>query len=463
MSHIHEECGVFAVYDKSGETGVKEAVYSALYALQHRGQESCGIAVNENGNISCYRDLGLVNDVFTKEAMSALPQNGKMAIGHCRYASAGKPRRSDAQPMLIRHINGSMSLAFNGALTNAEELRRKLEMDGGIFHTTTDAEVIAYVIIRQRLKKPSLEEAVIAAMDELEGAYSLVVMNHEKIIAVRDYKGFRPLCLGQCGDAYMVASESCALDAVDASFVRDIKPGEVVIIDESGVKSIQAKKSEDTALCVFEYVYFARPDSVIDGVSVHEARRRAGAFLAKEHPVDADVVIGVPDSGIDAAIGYAEESGIPYGMGFIKNKYIGRTFIQPNQKLRENTVRIKLNPIASTVKGKRVVLIDDSIVRGTTSLKIVNLLREAGAAEVHFRASSPEFLYPCYFGTDVPDRDSLIAVNHTTQEVAEMIGVDSLGFLSVDSVRKIAEGASCGFCTGCFTGKYPINCEKCVK
>lgn len=463
MSHIHEECGVFAVYDKSGETGVKEAVYSALYALQHRGQESCGIAVNENGNLTCYRDLGLVNDVFTKETMANLPQNGKMAIGHCRYASAGKPRRSDAQPMLIRHINGTMSLAFNGALTNAEELRRKLEMDGGIFHTTTDAEVIAYVIIRQRLKKPNLEEAVIAAMDELEGAYSLVVMNHEKIIAVRDPKGFRPLCLGQCGSAYMIASESCALDAVDASFVRDIKPGELVIIDENGVKSIQAKESAADGLCVFEYVYFARPDSVIDGVSVHEARRRAGAFLAKEHPVEADVVIGVPDSGIDAAIGYAEESGIPYGMGFIKNKYIGRTFIQPNQKLRENTVRIKLNPIASTVKGKRVVLIDDSIVRGTTSLKIVNLLREAGAAEVHFRASSPEFLYPCYFGTDVPDRDSLIAVNHTTEEVARMIGVDSLGFLSVDSVKKIAEGASCGFCTGCFTGKYPINCEKCKK
>ncbi|MDO5601746.1 MAG: amidophosphoribosyltransferase [Oscillospiraceae bacterium] len=460
MEKLKEECGVFGIFDRKNEHNVNGAVYSALYALQHRGQESCGIAVCEEGNISYHRDLGLVNEVFTPEMMARLPQNGQMAIGHCRYAPAGKPRRSDAQPMYIRHINGSMALAFNGALTNGAKLRKRFEMEGGIFHTTTDAEAIAYTIINQRLKHDSLEAAVSAAMEELEGAYSIVVMNHEKMVAVRDPHGFRPLCLGKSGEADLIASESCAVDAIDGAFVRDIKPGEIVVIDSEGVHSDESHCGQEGGLCVFEYVYFARPDSVIDGASVHLARRRAGAFLALEHPVQADVVIGAPDSGLDAALGYAQQSGIPYGIGFLKNKYIGRTFIQPNQKQRENTVRIKLNPIAATVKGKRVVLVDDSIVRGTTSLKIVKLLREAGATEVHFRASSPAFLYPCYFGTDVPRREDLIAVNNTVEEIAREIGVDSLGFLSVESVKKIAGGCTCGLCTGCFTGEYPVPAPK---
>lgn len=455
---LKEECGVFGIYDHEMEHSVYGTIYTALYALQHRGQESCGIAICEpDGNISYHRDLGLVNEVLTPEVMAKLPQEGKMALGHCRYAPAGKPSRSEAQPMFIRHVNGSMALAFNGALTNGAKLRKKYELEGGIFHTTTDAEAIAYTIINKRLKLGSLEAAVSAAMDELEGAYSIVVMNHEKMIAVRDPHGFRPLCLGKSSKADLVSSESCAIDANDATFVRDIKPGEIVVIDKNGVHSDESHCGQKGGLCVFEYVYFARPDSVIDGASVHLARRRAGAFLALEHPVQADVVIGAPDSGLDAALGYAQQSGIPYGIGFLKNKYIGRTFIQPNQKLRENTVRIKLNPIADTVKGKRVVLVDDSIVRGTTCKKVVKLLRDAGATEVHFRVSSPKFLYPCYFGTDVPSRDALIAVKYTTEEIKEIIDVDSLGFLSIDSVRKIPQGCTCsGLCTGCFTGKYPI-------
>ena len=298
------------------------------------------------------------------------------------------------------------------------------------------------------------------AVDRLTGAYSLVVMSPRKIVAARDPQGIRPLCLGKIGNSDVIASESCAIHAAGGEFVRDIAPGEIVVIDEEGVHSIAHACGQKTGLCVFEYVYFARPDSVIDGASVHRARRRAGAFLALEHPVQADVVIGAPDSGLDAALGYAQQSGIPYGIGFLKNKYIGRTFIQPSQKLRENTVRIKLNPIADTVAGKRVVLVDDSIVRGTTSKQIVQLLREAGATEVHFRASSPKFLYPCYFGTDVDSQKNLIAANYTTEEIAQQIGVDSLGFLSIESVKKIAEGCKLDFCVGCFTGEYPVEPPK---
>lgn len=416
------------------------------------------MAINDDGVIAYHRDLGLVNDVFTRDIMMGLPQHGRMALGHCRYAKAGVPRRSEAQPMVVRHVKGSMALGFNGALLNGAELREKYELDGAIFHTGTDAEVIAYAITRNRLHTRSIEEAVSLAMDELKGAVSLVVMSPRKIIAARDRKGFRPLCLGKKGDAWLVASESCAIHSVNGVFERDVKPGEIVVIDENGVHSDESRCGEESGLCVFEYVYFARPDSVIDGAGVHNARRRAGAFLALECPVQADVVIGAPDSGLDAALGFAQQSGIPYGIGFLKNKYIGRTFIQPDQKLRENTVRIKLNPIADTVRGKRVVLVDDSIVRGTTSKQVVQLLREAGATEVHFRSSSPKFLYPCYFGTDVDSRENLIAANHTTSEIAEMIGVDSLGFLSVDSVKKIAEGCSLDFCVGCFTGEYPVDC-----
>ena len=458
---LHEECGVFAIYDKSLQENVVADVYHALYALQHRGQESCGIAINDDGVISYHRDLGLVNDVFTKDVMLSLPQHGKMALGHCRYAKAGIPRRSEAQPLVIRHVKGSMALGFNGALLNGSELRKKYELEGAIFHTGTDAEVIAYAITRHRLQCGSIEEAVSHAMDELEGAISLVVMSARKIIAARDRKGFRPLCLGKKGDAWIVASESCAIHSINGEFERDIRPGEIIVIDQDGIRSDETRCGDKSGLCVFEFVYFARPDSVVDGASVHVARRRAGAFLALEHPVQADVVIGAPDSGLDAALGFAQQSGIPYGIGFLKNKYIGRTFIQPNQKLRENTVRIKLNPIAATVAGKRVVLVDDSIVRGTTSKQIVQLLRDAGATEVHFRSSSPKFLYPCYFGTDVDSRENLIAVNHSTEEIAEMIGVDSLGFLSIEGVKKIAEGCNLDFCVGCFTGEYPVDCSKC--
>ena len=460
-SKLHDACGVFGIYSREEDADVVADTYYGLYALQHRGQESCGIAVNEDGVIRQHKDLGLVNEVFNKEVLAKLGQ-GKMALGHCRYAPYADCTRSNSQPMLVRHIKGTMSLAFNGALTNAAEVREELELKGGIFHTNTDIEVIAYAITKERLTAGSIEEAVDKAMDELKGAYSLVVMSPRKMIAARDPQGIRPLCLGKIGKSDVVASESCAIAAAGGEFVRDIEPGEIVVIDESGVRSNKRHCGQQTALCVFEFVYFARPDSIIDGSSVHKARRRAGAFLALENPVQADVVIGVPDSGLDAALGYSQQSGIPYGIGFLKNKYIGRTFIQPSQKLRENTVRIKLNPIADTVKGKRVVLVDDSIVRGTTSKQIVQLLREAGATEVHFRSSSPKFLYPCYFGTDVDSRENLIAARHTTQEIAELIGVDSLGFLSIDSVKRIAEANHCQFCTGCFTGEYPLDPPACA-
>ena len=458
-SKIHDECGVFAVYSRDEDMDVVADTCYGLYALQHRGQESCGIAVNEDGVIRSHKDLGLVNEVFTPDVIRRLGK-GQMALGHCRYAPYKDRTRSSSQPMLVRHVKGTMALAFNGQLTNAVELREELELKGGIFHTTSDIEVIAYAITRARLNAGSIQEAVEKAVDRLTGAYSLVVMSPRKIVAARDPQGIRPLCLGKIGNSDVIASESCAIHAAGGEFVRDIAPGEIVVIDEEGVHSIAHACGQKTGLCVFEYVYFARPDSVIDGASVHRARRRAGAFLALEHPVQADVVIGAPDSGLDAALGYAQQSGIPYGIGFLKNKYIGRTFIQPNQKLRENTVRIKLNPIADTVKGRRVVLVDDSIVRGTTSRQIVQMLREAGATEVHFLSSAPEFLYPCYFGVDVDSRENLIAANHSLEEMREILGVDSLGFLSVDGVKKIAEGCKCGLCTGCFTGKYPVEPPK---
>ncbi|MEG2286565.1 MAG: amidophosphoribosyltransferase [Ruthenibacterium sp.] len=454
---LHEECGVFGVYDKSGEVGdVVAATYYGLYALQHRGQESCGMAINDDGVITKHRDVGLVNEVFTKDVLATLPQ-GQMSIGHCRYATTGTRSRSNAQPLVIQHIKGSMALAHNGNLTNAAELRSEIELSGGIFHATSDTEVIAYTITKERLTARSIEDAVVSAMHRLAGAYCLVIMSPRKLIAARDPNGFRPLCMGRIGESVLFASESCALDAVGATFERDLEPGEVVVVsEEGGIRSIKTHCGKANSFCVFEYIYFARPDSVINGACVHLARQRAGEFLAKEHPVDADVVIGVPDSGLDAALGFAKESGIPYDIGFLKNKYIGRTFIAPSQKERENDVRIKLNPIASAVKGKRVVLIDDSIVRGTTSLKIVKLVREAGATEVHMRLSSPPFLYPCYFGTDIDSSENLIAFNHSVDEIAKMIDVDSLGYLSVDALPSLAEGASCGFCDGCFTGKYPV-------
>ena len=456
LSKLNEECGVFGIYDNDA-LNVVSSSYHALYALQHRGQESCGIAVNDSGIIHGYKDIGLVNEVFTRDILSSLG-SGKMAIGHCRYGTTGTKSRINAQPLVINHVKGSMALAHNGNLTNAAELREELELTGAIFHTTSDTEVIAYIITKERLHASSIEDAVSKAMDRLKGAYSLVIMSPKKLIAVRDPYGFRPLCIGSIGKSYMFASESCALESIGASFVRDVEPGEIVVIDRGGLKSITTHcNTAPRALCSFEFIYFARPDSIIDGSGVHTARQRAGAFLALEHPVQADVVIGVPDSGLDAALGYSKQSGIPYGVGFIKNKYIGRTFIEPDQKLRESAVRIKLNTISSTVKDKRVILIDDSIVRGTTSARIVKLLREAGAKEVHMRVSSPPFLHPCYFGTDIDSCENLIACNHTVDEIANIIGVDTLGFLSTDNVVKLADNSKDGFCTGCFTGEYPVS------
>ncbi len=463
-SKIHEECGVFAVFS-SEKTDVASTVYYGLFALQHRGQEGCGIAINDDGVISCYKDLGLVNDVFSHSVMDKLG-HGNMAIGHVRYGTTGNNDRNNVQPIVVNHVKGRMALAHNGNLINSTELREALELKGSIFHTTSDTEVISYIITKERLTAPSIEEAVNKAMDSLEGAYSLVVMSPSKLIAARDPKGFRPLCYGRTEDGrYIIASETCALDAVGAKFVRDIEPGEIIVITRDGIQSIKEHcGKEKQSLCIFEYIYFARPDSFVDGRSVHAARVRAGELLAKTHPVEADVVIGVPDSGLDAAIGYAKASGIPYGIGFIKNKYIGRTFIAPGQKSREDRVKIKLNPIAEVVSGKRVVMVDDSIVRGTTSARIVRLIREAGATEVHVRSSAPPFIAPCYYGVDIDSKDKLIACNHPMDEIREIIGADTLGYLNFDDVEKIAEGSHCGgFCVACFNEVYPTRPPKGTK
>ncbi|HHU05429.1 MAG TPA: amidophosphoribosyltransferase [Clostridiales bacterium] len=457
FGNIHEECGVFGIYGRDTADVASDAYYG-LFALQHRGQESCGIAVNDCGLITVYKDVGIVNDVFTKESLASLG-TGQMAIGHVRYGTTGGLSRRNAQPLVINHIKGSMALAHNGNLTNAAALRRELELEGSIFHTTSDTEVIAYTITKCRLNTGSIEEALSAAMKRLQGAYSIVLMSPQKLIGARDPLGFRPLSIGLRGDnEYVLASETCALDAVGATFLRDVEPGEIVVIDSGGLRSIKNNcAGGKKALCVFEYIYFSRPDSVVEGTSVHEARRRAGALLALRHPVEADVVIGVPDSGIDAAIGYSQQSGIPYEIGFIKNKYIGRTFIQPDQKEREDRVRIKLNVVGSVVKDKRVVMIDDSIVRGTTSARIVTLLREAGAREIHMRVSAPPFLYPCYFGTDIDSQENLIANRHTVDEIARIIGVDSLGYLSVSDLGSLVSDSCAGLCDACFTGNYAVD------
>ena len=458
MSSLREECGVFGVFSPQ-TSDVASTAYYGLFALQHRGQESCGIVVNDDGIFQSYKDTGLVNDVFTPQILAKLGE-GNMAVGHVRYGTTGGNDRSNAQPIVVNHIKGRMALAHNGNIANCEQLRRELELEGSIFSTTSDTEVISYIITKERLKAPSIEQAVNQAMRRVKGAYSLVIMSPSKLIAVRDAHGFRPLCYGKTEDGrYVVASESCALDAVSAKFIRDIRPGEILVFDQNGARSITDHCGEaDGSLCVFEYIYFARPDSVIDGCSVHNARMRAGAFLALEHPVQADVVIGVPDSGLDAAVGYAKQAGIPYEIGFIKNKYIGRTFIQPGQKSREDKVKIKLNPIADVVRGKRIVMIDDSIVRGTTSARIVKLLREEGAKEIHMRVSAPPFLNPCYYGTDIDSRENLIAASHSVEEIAKIIGVDSLGYLSVESVKQIAKGLhGAGYCTACFNGDYPTE------
>ena len=455
MNEIHEECGLFGIALKKKKKIAYDAYY-ALYALQHRGQEGAGIAISNDGVISLHKDAGLVNEVFTPQVLRGMSE-GERAVAHVRYSTTGADKRLNAQPLMINHLKGRMAIAHNGNLTNDRELREELERKGSIFHTTSDTEVIAYTITKHRLTSSSLEEAVSKTMDDIKGAFSLLLMNPSKLIAARDPWGFRPLCMGSYEGGYVFSSESCAFDAIGAEFIRDVEPGEIITVHEDGTitEDKSHTKKERKSLCVFEFIYFARPDSIIDGSSVQNARQRAGAFLALESPVQADIVIGVPDSGIEAALGYARQSGIPYGIGLIKNKYIGRTFISPGQASRENSVRIKLSPVRSAVDGKRVILVDDSIVRGTTSKRIVKLLRDAGAKEVHFMSSAPKFLYPCYFGTDIDSSENLFAYKHTDEEMRKILNVDSIHFLSVESVVKLTDNGDRGFCTACFSSIYP--------
>lgn len=458
---LKEECGVFGIYDLDGGD-VASSIYYGLFALQHRGQESCGIAVSDTqgpkGKVLSHKGMGLVNEVFTTEDLEKL--HGDIGVGHVRYSTAGASSRENAQPLVLNYIKGTLALAHNGNLINANDLRRELEYSGAIFQTTIDTEVIAYHIARERVNTPSAEAAVANAMRKIKGAYSLIVMSPRKMIGARDPYGFKPLCIGKRDNAYVLSSETCALDTIGAEFVRDVKPGEIVTITQSGIVSDTSMciPAENEGRCIFEYIYFARPDSHIDGQSVYASRIQAGRFLAIDSPVEADLVVGVPESGNAAALGYSLESGIPYGTAFVKNSYVGRTFIKPKQSSRESSVRVKLNVLKEAVAGKRVVMIDDSIVRGTTSDRIVHMLREAGAKEVHMRVSSPPFLWPCYFGTDVPAREQLIAYNRTVDEIRDMIGADSLGYLDVGRLKDLAPGLH--ICEGCFTGKYPMEPPK---
>lgn len=452
---LHEECGVFGIYENK-TADVASSAYFGLYTLQHRGQESCGIAVCDDGVFSHKRADGLVSEVFSRGELEKLGK-GNMAVGHVRYSTSGGKNPNNIQPLVIRHVKGNLALVHNGNLVNAAEIRREFEMSGAIFHGTSDTEAIAYEIVKARLESHSTEAAVEKAMPKIKGAYSCILMTATKLIAFRDPDGFRPLCIGKTHDgAYVAASESCALETVGAEFLRDVLPGEIIVINEDGMRSIKTHVREKGNICIFEYIYFARPDSVIEGISVHHARVKAGEILAECSPVDADIVIGVPDSGLDAALGYANKSGIPYGIGFIKNKYIGRSFIQPQQNQRENAVKIKLNAVRESVQGKRVVMIDDSIVRGTTSARIIKLLRDAGAKEVHVRISSPPFIHTCHFGTDIDSEENLIASHCSScEEIARAIGADTLAYLPVEKLCRLAEREN--FCRGCFTGNYPVD------
>ena len=454
---LHDECGVFGAYDFDGGD-VASTIYYGLFALQHRGQESCGIAVSDTqgpkGKVFSYKDMGLVNEVFDAEKLEKL--NGNIGVGHVRYSTAGSSVRENAQPLVLNYVKGTLGMAHNGNLLNAIELREELSYTGAIFQTTIDSEVIAYLIARERLKTSTVEAAVKNSMEKIKGAYSLIVMSPRKLIGARDPFGFKPLCIGKRDNTYFLSSETCALDTVGAEFVRDVLPGEVVTITHNGIESDTSLCQKNTARCIFEYIYFARPDSKIDGMGVYESRINAGRILAKTHPVEADLVVGVPESGNAAALGYSLESGIPYGNAFIKNNYVGRTFIKPKQEQRESSVKVKLNVLSDTVKGKRVIMIDDSIVRGTTSARIVALLKQAGASEVHVRISSPPFLHPCYFGTDIPSEDQLIASGNTVDEICKLIGADSLGYLETDNLSEMICGGT-GYCDACFTGNYPIE------
>ncbi|MCR4924680.1 MAG: amidophosphoribosyltransferase [Clostridiales bacterium] len=463
LGEIHEECGVFGIYNND-EINCAHETYLSLYALQHRGQASCGIAVNNSRIIDCYKNTGIVPEVLTQNVIKELSDKGnaKMALGHVRYSNSKEEVNSfNSQPFVMSYSNGSLSIVNNGSLVNTRKVCEELENKGAVFQTSSDAELIAYIVARERLKTDSIEKAVSSAMEKIEGAYSFLMMTPSKLVAVRDPYGFRPLCIGKLKNSYVFSSESCVFDTIGAEFVRDVEPGEIVFVNEKGLNSIKEHCGKKHSLCIFEHVYFARQDSVIDGVSVHAARQAAGRYLAQQKPVEADVVIGVPDAGIDAAVGYASQSGIPYELGFIKNRYIGRTLIQDKQSIREKSVRIKLNPIASVVKDKKVVLVDDSIVRGTTIGVIVSLLRKAGAKEVHLRISSPAFLNPCYFGTNVKSKECLIACRYDNniEELCKYIGADSLEYLSVENLKRIAKNSKCEFCDACFTGNYPIEVE----
>lgn len=461
LDHIKEECGVFGMYDFDGND-VASSIYYGLFALQHRGQESCGIAVSDTqglkGNVASKKGMGLCNEVFTPDDLESL--KGDIGVGHVRYSTAGESCIENAQPLVLNYIKGTLGLAHNGNLINANELRHELEYDGAIFQTTIDTEVIAYHIARQRVKTATVEDAVKNAVKKLKGAFSLVVMSPRKLMGVRDPFGFKPLCIGKRDNAYILASETCALDTIGAEFVRDVEPGELVMITPEGIASDKSMciPEEKRGRCIFEYIYFARTDSYIDNISVYKSRILAGKYLAEDSPVEADLVVGVPESGNAAAMGYAMGSGIPYGTAFVKNTYVGRTFIKPKQKNRESSVQIKLNVLREAVEGKRIIMIDDSIVRGTTSDRIVKMLRDAGAKEVHVRISSPPFLWPCYFGTDVPAREQLIAYNRTIEEIREIIGADSLGYLRLERLEQLVDGLS--ICKGCFTGNYPLEPPK---
>lgn len=462
LQGLHEECGVFGMYDFDGND-VASSIYYGLFALQHRGQESCGIAVSETsgpkGKVTSYKGMGLVNEVFDGEGLGNM--KGDIGVGHVRYSTAGESTRENAQPLVLNYVKGTLALAHNGNLINAKELKKDLEYTGAIFQTTIDSEVIAYHIARERLQSKTAEEAVRRACMKLKGAYALVVASPRKLIGARDPFGFKPLCIGKRDNAYILASETCALDTIGATFVRDVLPGEVVTITpEKGIESDMemALPKEKEARCIFEYIYFARPDSHIDGVSVYASRVRAGQFLAMDSPVEADLVTGVPESGNAAALGYSLQSGIPYGTAFVKNGYVGRTFIKPKQSSRESSVQIKLNVLKEAVAGKRVVMIDDSIVRGTTSDRIVRMLRDAGATEVHVRISSPPFLWPCYFGTDIPEREQLIAYNRSIEDIRKIIGADSLGYLGMERLDEMVDGLP--ICRGCFNGIYPMEPPK---
>jgi amidophosphoribosyltransferase len=447
---FHDECGVFGIF---GYPEAAKLAYLGLYALQHRGQESAGVASSDGTEIHCHKDMGLVQDIFTPEALDRLP--GASAIGHTRYSTAGDTNLNNAQPVVIECNKGKLALGHNGNLTNALELRRKLEHRGSIFQTTSDTEVIVHLIARSNAR--TLTGAMADALSQVEGAYSLVILTVDELYAVRDPRGFRPLCLGRLDGAWVLASETCAFDLIDAEYVREIEPGEMVRISRGGVESIRFAPAKQSRFCIFEHVYFSRPDSIVFGRPVNESRERLGGLLAKQHPVAADLVVPVPDSGVPAAVGYANQSGIPFRMALIRNHYIGRTFIEPSQAIRDFGVKLKLNPVRRMLEGQRVVLVDDSLVRGTTSRKIVRMVREAGATQVHVRISCPPTISPCYYGVDTPTREELIASNHSVDEIRSYLEADSLGYVSLENLRNAVGDDKDEFCTACYTGVYPTE------